>query len=193
MTMGTVGYLSPEQVRGEPVTGSCDIYALGLVLLEAFTGRPAFVGSPAEVALARLTAAPPMVERLPERLRALLAVMTAREPADRPSADAVAAGLRLMADRGPAITEIIPTVSADPSEATKRPYPILALLAGLAAVAVVIAVLIRGRPSDAPGGRADHADPILADRRKGWLTPSLPHTRRRDASGSLDKYPPAVP
>jgi eukaryotic-like serine/threonine-protein kinase len=149
MTMGTAGYLSPEQVRGEPVTVASDIYSLGLVLLEAFSGEPAFTGSQAEVALARLTGSPPMDERLPESLRALLTAMTASRPAQRPSAKAVETALRLILDRRQQPTEIIPTVRARPA------HPVLALLGAVAAAAVVIAVLIRGLAPDSPGSQAD--------------------------------------
>jgi len=41
--IGTVGYMSPEQIRGEPVDARSDIFALGCVLYELFSGRRAFV------------------------------------------------------------------------------------------------------------------------------------------------------
>jgi serine/threonine protein kinase len=94
MTMGTVGYLSPEQVRGDLLTPASDIYSLGLVLIEALSGEPAFPGSRDVVALIRLTTSPRIDEALPEPLRELLADMTASDPARRPSAGEVAIELR---------------------------------------------------------------------------------------------------
>ena len=56
MTMGSVHYFSPEQARGEVVTGASDVYSAGLVLFEMLTGMRPFGGdSAAAVAMARLT------------------------------------------------------------------------------------------------------------------------------------------
>jgi eukaryotic-like serine/threonine-protein kinase len=92
--MGTIAYLAPEQVAGEPVTTAVDIYALGLVLLEALTGARPYAGTSVESALARLHRPPELPATLPPQWAALLAAMTARDPAARPTAAQVAARLR---------------------------------------------------------------------------------------------------
>ena len=45
VVIGTPLYLSPEQARGEPVDGRSDLFALGALLYECVTGRPAFSGT----------------------------------------------------------------------------------------------------------------------------------------------------
>ncbi len=90
---GTAAYLAPEQVRGETVGPPADVYALGLVLIEARTGRREYPGAMVESATARLYRRPVVPSGLPRDLTALLLAMTDPDPAARPSAADVAAAL----------------------------------------------------------------------------------------------------
>jgi len=63
--VGTVGYMSPEQVRGQSVGPGSDIFSLGCVLYEMLAGRRAFHGpSSAETAVAILRETPPELSAL---------------------------------------------------------------------------------------------------------------------------------
>jgi serine/threonine protein kinase len=91
--VGTAAYLAPEQVRGEHVAPATDVYALGLVLLEALTGRREYPGAAVESATARLYRSPAVPEGLPAGLSTVLNAMTQDDPRRRPPAAAVAAAL----------------------------------------------------------------------------------------------------
>ena len=58
LTLGTASYLAPEQARGSQVDPPADIYSLGLVLLEALTGRKEFQGPAARGGAGPALAAP---------------------------------------------------------------------------------------------------------------------------------------
>jgi serine/threonine protein kinase len=109
--MGTVAYVSPEQVRGETITSAADVYSLGLLLLEALTGRREYDGADLAAAQARLTRPPVVPAGLPGSWAGLIRDMTALDPVDRPSAAEVA--VRVRSDR----TGLIPVTRALPPDA----------------------------------------------------------------------------
>ncbi|HEY3311416.1 MAG TPA: serine/threonine-protein kinase [Anaerolineales bacterium] len=82
-----LGYLSPEQLRGQPAAGKSDIYALGCVLFETMTGKPPYSGrTPAEV-LSRHTGSVPHIRdlnpNLPSSFDRVFSQALAFDPADR--------------------------------------------------------------------------------------------------------------
>lgn len=93
LTIGTASYVAPEQARGADVGPAADVYSLGLVLIEALTGVRCFDGPVHEALAARVKTAPSIPAGLPAPWPTLLAAMTRPDPAERPTADAVAATL----------------------------------------------------------------------------------------------------
>ena len=86
--VGTLDYLAPERIRGEPVDGRADIYALGCVLFECLTGEVPFPrGSEASAIYAHLEEQPPRVSDLrpdlPKALDDVVAHALAKDRADR--------------------------------------------------------------------------------------------------------------
>jgi Protein kinase domain len=58
--VGTPAYMSPEQVTGKPVDYRTDVYALGLIMYEVFTGKPAFqADNPVTLAFMQVRETPP--------------------------------------------------------------------------------------------------------------------------------------
>jgi serine/threonine-protein kinase len=100
-TLGSVHYFSPEQARGDEVTGASDVYALAIVLYEMLTGRRPFeADSAAAVALKRLNEDPlppsALGHSLPPGLESIVMRAMAREPGERfPDAGAFAEALRV--------------------------------------------------------------------------------------------------
>ena len=89
VVLGTLGYMAPEQARGQPVDHRVDIFALGCVIFEMLAGRGPFVrATPADSISAILTAPPPPIEDEPARtippsLRLIASRCVEKEPSAR--------------------------------------------------------------------------------------------------------------
>ncbi len=84
--LGTPGFVAPEQLAGKLVSFRSDLYALGAVLYEMLTGKPAFVGDDPDAVLAaqregRYAALP---SGLPDGVSSLLRSLLGKDPQDRP-------------------------------------------------------------------------------------------------------------
>jgi serine/threonine protein kinase len=92
--VGTVAYMAPEQCAGDvSLTPAADWYALGVVLFQALTGRLPFEGSPMRVLFEKQTEAvrrpSQLVTDIPPDLDELCVQLLERDPADRPSGQAL--------------------------------------------------------------------------------------------------------
>ncbi|MFF8260042.1 serine/threonine-protein kinase [Streptomyces virginiae] len=94
VSIGSPGYMSPEQILGKGITGAADVFSLGAVMAFAATGRPPFTGDNSATLLYKVVHEPPELGELPAGdLRDLIAACLAKTAADRPAPEAVAAAL----------------------------------------------------------------------------------------------------
>ena len=87
--LGSVSYLSPEQVQRGIADSRSDVYAAGIVAYEMFTGEKPFIGdSPIQIAYMHVNEAIPRLrskrKEIPQGLDDLIASATAKNPDDRP-------------------------------------------------------------------------------------------------------------
>ncbi|MFE9347905.1 serine/threonine-protein kinase [Streptomyces olivaceus] len=97
--VGTPAYVAPESAEGRPQTSAVDVYGAGILLYELVTGRPPFGGGSAlEVLHQHLSAEPRRPSTVPDPLWTVIERCLRKNPDDRPSAENLAHGLRVVAE-----------------------------------------------------------------------------------------------
>jgi YVTN family beta-propeller protein len=142
-SLGTVDYVAPEQIRGEEIDGSADLYSLGCLLHECLTGQPPFRrSSEAATLFAHLEEDPPG----PPGLEGVMGKALAKEPADR-----YASGGELVEATRSALGLSAPRRSR---------WPLVVASLGLAMIAAALLAffLVRGSPGAATTGRVVRID-----------------------------------
>jgi serine/threonine-protein kinase len=189
-SLGTPGYMSPEQVGGEPVDARSDIYSLGVVAFHALSGRLPFEGdTPQSVLAMHLAKPPPSVTRFRPDAAGRLAEVVDRcllkDPTARwPTADALVASLPAATT---SFTEVAPPVrnfhraaslalnqafllvATMPVLAVLRPSAADLLLAVLILGSAAIVMQLRGRATllvSQGYGYEDLRAAVLAERRQ---------------------------
>jgi Tol biopolymer transport system component len=167
--LGTVGYMSPEQVRGEPADERSDIFALGAVLYEMLSGKRAFKrDSQVETLNAILKEDPPEITGssvpMPTGLERIARRCLEKDPAERfRSAHDVAFALDAIAGSS------APPASELAAPTARRRHRLGAALAALALIALPLGAYLAGlRRGDKP---------ILSYQRLTFRRGSIAHAR----------------
>jgi tetratricopeptide (TPR) repeat protein len=160
--LGTVGYMSPEQVRGETVDQRSDIFSLGCVLYEMVSGQRAFSGDSAvETMNAILKEEPSEVlssgVELPPELAGTIRRCLEKRPQSRfQSASDLAYNLRTISSAS------VPTATGLATRVRGRTRTALWLAASAVAAAAVVIVLYFGRGGEEPIGIGSSGRPAVA-------------------------------
>jgi eukaryotic-like serine/threonine-protein kinase len=132
--MGTAQYLSPEQAQGHPVSGSSDLYSIGVILYELLTGVVPFEGETAvAIAFKQVSASPrPPSElnpALPPSLDSVVLRALAKDPAERyATADELIAALQREREALPAYSPAAVASVYDANRTSEHPAAAGALL-----------------------------------------------------------------
>jgi serine/threonine-protein kinase len=133
--MGTVAYMSPEQVAAKPVDGRADVYALGTVLYECAAGAVPFPGGDIASMLYRIAHQPPPALRsvaphVDPELEAIVMRCLEKDPALRPQRPRDLAGALQVYRSRHAPTEVAISVPDPRSGAPSRLQPTVVLPSG---------------------------------------------------------------
>lgn len=146
--LGTLLYMSPEQIQGNEADARSDIFSFGLVLYEMLTGKRAFEGvTPASVMGAILERpAPSVTDIAPAALHRVFKRCLEKDPENRwQSARDLLAGLELVSPEPVAVN-----VAAQPQPPQRSPLPWIAAAVATFAALSVAAIHFREQPPAAP-------------------------------------------
>ncbi|MFI9547855.1 serine/threonine-protein kinase [Streptomyces sp. NPDC052016] len=90
VSVGSPGYMAPEQILGKGVTGAADVFSLGAVLAYAATGEPPFPGDSSAALLYKVVHEEPELGELDGELREVVEACLSKDPAARPAPGEVA-------------------------------------------------------------------------------------------------------
>jgi serine/threonine protein kinase len=161
--LGTVGYMSPEQVRGQPADPRSDVFSLGSVLYEMLTGRRAFArGTPVETMNAILTEEPEALRTASGAFPAGVARVV-RRCLEKRREDRFESARDLTSALDTALREATAPPARSPWRPRARSWVGLAALAAVLVVAAVRSIQTERRPEPGlpsqPASSSSPADP----------------------------------
>jgi serine/threonine protein kinase len=133
--LGTLRYMSPEQLNGQILTEKSDIFALGAILTYAATGHNPFDGVTLPAIITQILNNPPNLDPLAGDLRDIISACLAREPSDRPSAADLLARFNLLQGAREA-TAVLTAAGESAATGRAEPVPTVAMPAGASQVQV---------------------------------------------------------
>ena len=119
LTIGSPGFMSPEQAIGTNVGPPSDIFSLGTVLAFAATGEGPFGGGTTASLLYRVVHEPPDLDRVPPTLRPLIERCLVKDPAQRPTAVALLDAVGALQPTGNWLPESVIRMAAAPPIPTR--------------------------------------------------------------------------
>ena len=179
--VGTITYLAPEILSGDPATPASDVYSLGAVTFELLAGRPPFrAETPAALLEAVRRAEPPDLRGIaPDQIASAVSAAMARAPSARPaSAGEFAAALMgsatLVMAAGKPPPPAVANRSEEPTVVTSTPFrapppagdpePTGRVRWSLGALLLAVLALAAAAMSDrSPGGTEDPGGPVAAE------------------------------
>ncbi|OAH10122.1 serine/threonine-protein kinase [Streptomyces jeddahensis] len=178
--VGTPAYVAPESAEGRPQTSAVDIYGAGIMLYELVTGRPPFAGSSAlEVLHQHLSAEPRRPSTVPDPLWTVIERCLHKNPDERPSAENLARGLRVVAEGVGVHANSAQIAAAEGVGALLAPDPSPATVPGIPGAADPTQVL----PNNAGAAAGANAGPNSGAYDPNAATSVMPHTA---GSGAAD-------
>jgi serine/threonine protein kinase len=178
--LGTPGYMAPEQIHGRPATAATDLYAVGIILYQALTGRLPFESdSLFELMQMHVSAEPaPIAEVRPDVPPALIAAVSramAKDPAWRfPSARGMAAALAA------ALGSVAPVEPPRPRPSRRGMIAGIGL-GSVTAAALVLLAMWKGDPASKPA-----ETPTVAQTSGGPETPTAAPTGKAEEPAAPD-------
>nr|WP_202425003.1 serine/threonine-protein kinase [Streptomyces sp. HUCO-GS316] len=200
--VGTPAYVAPESAEGRPQTSAVDIYGAGILMYELVTGRPPFGGGSAlEVLHQHLSAEPRRPSTVPDPLWTVIERCLRKNPEERPSAENLARGLRVVAEGIGVHASSAQIGAAEGVGALLAPDPAPATVPGMPGAADPTQVLPHGAGAYDPnaatsvlphtGGPAGAADPtaVLPNRGAADPTAVMPQGQPGPSGQPEDPHP----
>ncbi|MDH6221256.1 serine/threonine-protein kinase [Streptomyces pseudovenezuelae] len=191
--VGTPAYIAPESAEGRPQTSAVDIYGAGILIYELVTGRPPFSGGSAlEVLHQHLSAEPRRPSTVPDPLWTVIERCLRKNPEERPSAENLARGLRVVAEGVGVHANAAQIAAADSVGALLIPEAMPAAVPGSADPTQV---LQHGQGAYDPNAATSYLPHTGAPGPAGAADPTavLPNTGAADPTAVLPPVPPGQP